>query len=72
MDYCKNKAIDKTCDEFKGLYTSICPPNYKKILRFICAPICPDGYSDNGSFCYKPNFKSNPNSVTLNFYDLFM
>lgn len=72
LDYCKSQSETKECDEFKGLFTPQCPPNHKKILRFICSPVCPDGYADNGSFCFKPTVKNNPNNIAINFYDLFM
>ena len=71
-DHCRSKNDDKPCDEYRGLYTVQCPQNYKKILKFICAPICPDGFTDNGTFCSKPKFKTYIKNVSVNFYDLFM
>ena len=60
------------CDEFKGLYTSTCPPNYKKIFKFICAPACPSGYKDNGSSCYKPVYSNLPNVISITFNDFYI
>ena len=71
-DYCISRSKDLGCDEFKGLFTVKCPPYYRKILRFICAPVCPEGYSDNGPLCYKPVFKSLPNRINIIFNDLFV
>ena len=73
LEFCERKSINNNgCDEFKGLFTSKCPEHHEKILRFICSPVCPDGYSDNGSYCYKPGRISLPNRINITYNDLFI